>query len=392
MRRLHLPATVRVVAILAGIIPWIGATASANDAVAVEIGMFLNPVYIAVAPGHPSLLFIVEQGGKIRVMRNEQTLPLPFLNIEDIVLARPDPGAGPEQGLLSVAFPPDYQSSGRFYVAFNNSLGEIEIDEFMRSATSPIRADHKSRRILLTIPHPGATNHNGGQLQFGPRGLLYISTGDGGGVFPRGEAARDLTKLLGKILRINPLPGVNLPYRIPPGNPFVGTAGRNEIFAYGLRNPWRFSFDGRRIAIGDVGLLRREEVNLLRLQDAAGANFGWPQYEGDIVYAINRPGPHPPTFPIFTYDHEEGRCAIVGGYVVRDANLPALLGRYLYGDTCTGNIRSFAPRVSTQEAVDDRPTGITLPGLSSFGRGFNNKMYAAQVSTGQVWRLEPPVP
>jgi len=391
MRRLRSSAMVRVVALLAGMCPWIGSTASADDAVAVDIGTFVDPVYVAVAPGQPTLLFIVERRGQIQVLRKEQKLAKPFLDIEDIVLGRPDPGAGNEQGLLSMAFPPDYESSGLFYVAFTNSDGALEINEFMRSATRPTRADPGTRRVLLTIPHPGATNHNGGQLQFGPEGLLYISTGDGGGLIPNGEPARDLNSLLGKILRINPLPGLKRPYRIPRSNPFVGGGGRGEIFAYGLRHPWRFSFDGKRIAIGDVGKARAEEVDLLNLRDAAGTNFGWPQYEGNLVFDDTRPGPHPPKFPIHTYDHGGGRCAIIGGYVVRDPNLPALLGRYLYGDACTGVISSFAPRVGPQQAVGDRPTGITLPGVSSFGQGFNGKIYAAQI-TGQVWRFEPPAP
>jgi glucose/arabinose dehydrogenase len=369
-----------------------GATASAQDAVAVEIGTFDDPVYIAVAPGEPHLLFVVERRGRIQVLRNEQVLPRPFLNIEDIVRGRPDQGAGQEQGLLSMAFPPDYENSRRFYVAFTNADGALEINEFLRSADRPTRADGASRRMLLTIPHPGAQNHNGGQLQFDPEGLLYISTGDGGAVRPLGEPARDLNSLLGKILRIKPLPGLRRPYRIPRNNPFVGDPGRRgEIFAYGLRHPWRFSFDGRRIAIGDVGKARFEEVNLLHLRDASGANFGWPQYEGNVVHDDTRPGPHPPTFPIHTYEQLEGRCAIIGGYVVRDVSLPALLGRYLYGDACTGIISSFRPRVLAQQAIDDRPTGIVLPGVSGFGQGFNGKIYAAQIS-GQVYRLEPPAP
>jgi glucose/arabinose dehydrogenase len=262
----------------------------------------------------------------------------------------------------------------------------------MRSAASPVRADRTSRRILLTIPHPGADNHNGGQLQFDSNGLLYISTGDGGNVDPRGDNARRLNSLLGKILRIDPRPGASRPYRIPPGNPFVGQAGRDDIFSYGLRHPWRFSLDGPRIAIADVGQTQREEVNLLTVQDAAGANFGWPEFEGDLPFDPTRPGRHTPTPPMFVYDHGGGRCAIIGGYVVRATNLPRLLRRYLYGDSCTGEIRSFVPRVADQQALGDRPTGLTLPGLSSFGQGFNGKIYAAQVDSGAVWRLEPPLP
>jgi glucose/arabinose dehydrogenase len=238
----------------------------------------------------------------------------------------------------------------------------------------------------------GAKNHNGGQLQFGPDGFLYISTGDGGGLTPPGEPARDLNNLLGKILRIDPLPDGAQPYGIPNDNPFVGQPGRRgEIFAYGLRHPWRFSFDRSRIAIADVGRTRREEVNFLNVTDAAGVNFGWPQYEGELVFDNDRPGPDPATFPILTYGHGGGRCAIIGGYVVRDPNLPTLARRYLYGDLCTGEVRSFLPNVASQRARDDKPTGIILPQLSSFGRGFGGQIYFAQIS-GQVSRLEPSLP
>jgi hypothetical protein len=363
--------------------------AAAADAVAVEIGNFANPTHVAVAPGQPRLLFVVERAGRIRVLRDEQVRLQPFLDIANLVLGPPDPGAGNEQGLLSVAFAPDYAQSRRFYVAFTNRTGDVEIAEFLRSAANPLLADRASRRTLLRIRHREAQNHNGGQLQFGPDGLLYISVGDGGHQTPTGENARRLNNLLGKILRIRPLPTSGQPYGIPGSNPFVGKAGRDEIFAYGLRNPWRFSFDGGRIAIGDVGQGQREEVNILSRRDAAGVNFGWPQYEGDLEFDIDRPGPHPAIPPIFTYDHGGDRCAIVGGYVVRDQTLPRLLGRYLYGDACTGQLRSFIARVGPQQAVRDRAAGITLPGLSSFGQGFNGKIYAAQIG-GRVTRLEPP--
>jgi hypothetical protein len=363
--------------------------AAAVDAVAVEIGNFANPTHVAVAPGQPGLLFVVERPGRIRVLRNEQVRPRPFLDIANLVLGPPDAGAGNEQGLLSVAFAPDYAQSRRFYVAFTNRTGDVEIAEFLRSADSPLLADRASRRTLLRIRHREAQNHNGGQLQFGPDGLLYISVGDGGHQTPTGENARRLNNLLGKILRIRPRPANGQPYGIPASNPFVGRPGRDEIFAYGLRNPWRFSFDGGRIAIADVGQGQQEEVNILARRDAAGVNFGWPQYEGDLEFDPDRPGRHPATPPIFTYNHGDGCRAIVGGYIVRDQTLSRLFGRYLYGDACTGEVRSFVPRVGSQQAVRDRAADISLPGLSSFGQGFNGKIYAAQIG-GRVTRLEPP--
>jgi glucose/arabinose dehydrogenase len=302
----------------------------------VFLGAFENPTFVTVAPGEPDLLFVVERPGVIRLLRNEQRVMRPFLDIRDLVLGDPDPDAGNEQGLLSMAFAPDYAQSGRFHVAFTNNQGDVEIDEFSRNSNNPDRTNPQTGRALLVIPHRKASNHNGGQRNFGPDGLLYISTGDGGHQTPPGELARDLRKRLGKILRIDPLPDGARPYGIPASNPFVGEPGRDEIFAYGLRNPWRFSFDGERIAIANVGQGRREEVNFLPIADARGANFGWPQYEGDLVFDNTRRGPDPAIFPMFVYNHNAGRCAIIGGYLVRNVNLPALDGRYIYGDACTG--------------------------------------------------------
>ncbi len=350
---------------------------------AVLIGTFDSPVYVAAAPGYPNLLFVVEQSGRIQILRNEVQLALPFLDISNIV------NFGGERGLLSMAFAPDYTTSGRFYVAFNNKNGAVEIDEFMRSAAHATRADRTSRRILLIIPHPGASNHNGGQLQFGPDGYLYISVGDGGALSPPGEPARNLDDLRGKILRIDPLPSGGQPYGIPPDNPYVATAHRKEIYAYGFRNPWRFSFDLNRIAIADVGQSSREEVDFLDVTSAKGVNFGWPQYEGDVVFDNTRPGPDPAKFPMFVYPHTGGRCAIIGGFVSRDPAIPALKGRYLYGDLCDGDIRSFIPNVAKQKAGDDTSVGISAPGLTGFGKGRGGVMYITQTS-GAVSRIAPP--
>src|SRR5687768_16239055 len=203
----------------------------------VSLGAFNGPVDIRTAAGQPSFLYVVEKSGRIVILENEVALAMPFLDITGIVLEN-----HVEQGLLSLAFPPDYATSRRFYVLFVNNSGNVEIDEFMRSATDPHVAIRGSRRVVLVIPHPDATNHNGGQLHFRSGGLLYISIGDGGKTPTAGEPARRLDSLLGKMLRINPLPGGGKPYQIPSDNPFVGVAGRNEIYAYGLRNPWRFAF------------------------------------------------------------------------------------------------------------------------------------------------------
>jgi len=371
--------------LLALVILIASAMASAFGAVrAVPIGNFLSPVHVATAPGQSTLLLIVERQGTIRVMRSEVLTAQPFLDIRHLVLGPPDPAAGGEQGLLSVAFAPDFPQSRRFYVFFTAAGRTLEIDEFRVFPNNVLRANPATRRVVLRIPHPDARNHNGGQLQFDANGLLYISTGDGG-TSPIGDNARNLNSLLGKILRINPLRLGASPYRIPSQNPFVGRPGRDEIFAYGLRNPWRFTLDGARITIGDVGASRQEEANLTAIASARGANFGWPQYEGRLLHDSSRPGPHPPKFPSFVYGHNTGGCAIVGGYVVRDPGLPELAGRYVYGDSCTGQVRTFDPRMP---AATDRPTGIVVPGLSSFGVGFNRQLYLVQLSGG-VFRVEP---
>ena len=389
--RTRLPITGIVVA--AVLLCWLATSptfASAQGVQAVPVGTFEHPVDLQAAPEAPNLLFVVEQPGSIRVLDNGVDAGEPFLNIRSIVLAHPDIGAGDEQGLFSIAFAPGYANNHRFYVLFDNVDGDVEIDEFKSSPGNPLRARPKSRRTLLVIPHQDAQNHNGGQLHFGPQGLLYASIGDGGHQSPVGEHARDLENLLGKLLRIDPHAQGGQPYGIPPDNPLVGEPGRDEIFAYGFRNPWRFSFDGRRLAIADVGQRRFEEVNFLSISKALGANFGWPQYEGNELFAVNRPGADPPTFPVLTYTHDFG-CAVAGGYVMHDPGLPALEGRYIYTDFCSGVLRTFQPQVvpgGGYTAADDQPLGLTIVRPTSFGVDAEGQIYVTQ-ATGPVTRLEP---
>jgi glucose/arabinose dehydrogenase len=351
---------------------------------AVKLGTFDRPMYPAQAPGEPGLLFVVEQTGRVKLIDHGTTVHTPFLDIRDKVLAPGEPGGFAERGFLSIAFPPDFQSSRRFYVYFTNNDGNIEIDEYRRSASNPQRANPGSRRKVIVVPHPTYANHNGGTTQFGPDGYMYFATGDGGGVTDqKGKQAPDLHSLLGKLIRIDPRAQGGSSYGIPPGNPYVGVAGRDEIFAYGLRNPFRFSFDGGRVAIGDVGQYDWEEVDILRLADARGANFGWPYWEGNHIFG-GRKGADPPTFPIFEYPHDPP-CAVIGGLVVRNPNLPSLNGRYLYGDRCVPGLRSFVPHVATQEATGDGPIGVSATALSGFGEGLNGAVYYAAGSG--VYRL-----
>ena len=353
----------------------------------VPVGQFSSPTYVDNAPGYPGLLFVVERSGTIQVLDHEEPTGAPFLDISGIVLGDPDLGAGGEEGLLSVAFAPDYDSSGLFYVCFTNLAGNVEVDEFRRSAGSPTLADGSSRRQVLVIRHPNAANHNGGQLQFGPDGHLFLATGDGA----RRENAPNPERLLGKLLRIDPRLQADGPYGVPADNPYVGAPGRDEVFASGFRNPWRFSFDDDRIAIGDVGQSSFEEVDYLRVPDAAGANFGWPEYEGNELFDPTFPGAPPVTFPIRAYRHANGVCAITGGYVVRDPELPSLYGRYLYADYCAGWVRSLLPRLGPPRAEDDRRAGFARPMISSFGEGAASRIYLAQLS-GEVSRLVETVP
>jgi glucose/arabinose dehydrogenase len=351
-----------------------------------EIGNFEHPSYIAHAPGYRRLLFVVEQPGRISVLRSGHRLHRPFVDLEGRVNV-----SHPERGLLSVAFPPDYKHSRRFYVYYTNQHGDNEVDELKRARKHPARAVPSSRRRVLLIPHPGEPNHNGGQLQFGPDGDLYIATGDGGGMGDSGDNARHLDVLLGKLLRIDPRKRGRRAYTVPASNPFVGRQGaRPEIYAYGFRNPWRFSFDRRdgALAIGDVGQARQEEIDYTTIRHAKAANFGWPEYEGDSTYDAARPDPNPhplsPTFPILTYTHAQG-CAVIGGYVVRNRALKALDGRYLYSDNCNGEIRSLRPAVGGASA--DRSTGLELRSPTSFGVGHRGRIYVAS-RAGPVYRLK----
>jgi glucose/arabinose dehydrogenase len=361
-----------------------GATGSGAGGVALkQIGQFDSPSYVEDAPGSRRLLFVVELPGTIRVLRNGKVLGRPFLDITDTV------ASGGERGLFSVAFPPNYRKSRRFYVYYTNLDGDLVIDEFKRRRGSQTRANEASRRNLLTIPHREFGNHNGGQLQFGPDGLLWLGTGDGGGGGDGLDNARNLNSLLGKLLRIDPTVKRGS-YGVPDDNPFVGGPGADEIYAYGLRNPWRFSFDSRtgELAIGDVGQAAVEEVNLLSPAAARGANFGWPQFEGDQPFDPSRPGQDPPTAPVHTYSSADatGNCSITGGYVVRDESLPALSGRYVYADLCGGELRSFAPGPSGPSG--DAGLGISVSLPTSFGEGRGGRIYVASLD-GPLYQLVP---
>ena len=345
-----------------------------------SIGRFSAPVYVTAPPGDPTRVFVVERPGRIRIVRDGKKLRQPFLDIRDQVLA------GAERGLLSMAFAPDYEQSGRFYVFFTDRRGTIRVQELSRSQGDPDRADRSTRRQVLSQRHP-RTNHNGGLVAFGPDGLLYIGMGDGGGRGDPGNNAQDLGSLLGKILRIDPRPAGRRPYRVPRTNPFARRRGaRGEIYSYGLRNPWRFSFDRRTgdLAIGDVGQDRVEEIDFAPRGGARGANFGWPVFEGRRRFSRGSAPGH--VRPVIERSHSSGDCSITGGYVVRDRSLGRLAGRYLYGDYCTGRIRSA--RLRRGRARGNAGTGLRVPLLSSFGEDARGRVHVTSLG-GRVYRIVP---
>jgi glucose/arabinose dehydrogenase len=347
----------------------------------VRVGSFAQPLYVTAPPGDRRRIFVVGQGGRIDVVRGGRKLGTPFLDISGQVTA------GGEQGLLGLAFAPDYASSGRFYVYFTSTDRREHLVEYRRARADV--ADASSARTVFVHDDP-QPNHNGGQLAFGPDGLLYVGTGDGGGGDDQHGArgnAQDLGSPLGKILRIDPRARDGRPFTAPAGNPFAGRAGaRPEIYAYGLRNPWRFSFDRLRgdLVIGDVGQDAVEEIDFVRKGRARGANFGWRPWEGR-TRNFDEPAPGARS-PVLTKTHDDGWCSITGGYVVRDRAVPALYGRYVYGDFCKGQLRSA--RLSAGRAADDRPiAGVrTISGLDSFGEDAAGRVYVVS-QEGAVYRF-----
>jgi hypothetical protein len=351
-----------------------------------KIGEFDVPTYVTGAPGFPKLLFVVEQPGKVEVLRDGHRLSRPFLDIRDLV-----EDDGGERGLLSIAFPPDYAQSGNFYVYYTDNEGNIRVDEFQRHSRT--HAARSSRRNVIEIPHPVNANHNGGQLQF-LGNLLFLGTGDGGSGGDPPNNAQNKESLLGKLLRIDPRPGNGHPYSIPADNPFVAKPGRDEIYSYGLRNPFRFSFDREnagepRIAIADVGQNRFEELDYTTVTAASGANFGWDAFEGFVPYKEENSGTPDPggtTKPIMAYSHSRdgGSCSIIGGYEVGPGGPPSLRGRYVYTDFCSGVLRSLVPHL--RRAGDDHRLGLTVTSPTSFGEDDHGRIYIAS-QEGPVYRL-----
>jgi glucose/arabinose dehydrogenase len=347
------------------------------------ISGLIQPIFIANAGDGSGRIFIGERAGRIRIYKNGVVLVTPFLDIRSLVNS-----AGSERGLLSLAFHPNYESNGLFFTVHTDQNGTLVLSKFTRSSTNPDLADAGSRTILLTIPHPTYQNHNGGTLAFGPDGYLYWSTGDGGGAGDPQNNAQNLGVLLGKILRIDVDSGS--PYSIPASNPFYNSPGssvRKEIWAYGLRNPWRFSFDRLTgdMFIGDVGQNAREEIDFQSAASPGGENYGWRVMEGTLCY-------NPPSgcdqsekvLPVIDYDHSLG-CSVTGGYVYRGTLYPSMQGRYFYSDICSGIIFSlYNDPVTgwTGMQVDDTPHAV-----STFGEDEQGELYFTDYWAGEVYQI-----
>jgi glucose/arabinose dehydrogenase len=334
-----------------------------------------NPVYLT-APSGDARLFIVEQPGRIRVYKNGALLATPFLDITDSVRY------GGEEGLLSVAFDPAYATNGRFYVYYTNDRGDIAIARYTATPTADV-ANAGSHTTVLTIPHPGQSNHNGGLAMFGPDGMLYLGTGDGGGGGDPQNNGQTITTLLGKLLRIDV---TTLPYTSPSTNPFAGaTAGRDEIWAYGLRNPWRYAFDSETGAlyIADVGQGSWEEVNAVPAS-LPGVNYGWRIMEGAHCYNASTCNMAGLTQPVHEYGHGD-ECSITGGFVYRGAAIPELRGHYFYSDFCAGWLKSF--RLSGTSATEHRDWDVgSIGNILSFGRDAAGELYMLS-GNGRVYRV-----
>ncbi len=356
---------------------------SATPALRLVASGLSAPLYVTQSPGDTSRLFVVEQGGRIRVIRNGTLLAAPFLDISSLILF------SGERGLLSMAFHPNYANNHQFFVQYNDLSGTLQTVRYAASP-DPEVADPASAQPILSIAHSTYANHNGGLVMFGPDGYLYVGVGDGGGVGDPSGNGQNTDTLLGKILRVDVNSGS--PYVVPATNPFVGLPpAKPEIWAYGLRNPWRFSFDRvtRELYIADVGEASREEVDVQPAAGPGGSNYGWSVMEGFACFNPSTGCPQTGlVLPVLDYDHTQG-CSITGGYVYRGTRLPILVGRYFYGDFCRGWVRSFRYVNNTVLDQHDYTPEFGIPGrITSFGEDLQGELYIV-TQQGNVYRIAP---
>jgi glucose/arabinose dehydrogenase len=366
-RRSVRAAVVAIVAAGTALIAAFPAQSATNYRLVPRLSGLNQPVYMVPAPGNNSRWFVVEKGGVIRIADAWKVRATPFLDISSLV------SNGPEQGLLSMAFDPSYLTNRRFYVYYTNLSGNIVIARYVRSATNPDQAVASSRTVLARVAHPTYQNHNGGMLQFDPiaaksgQAILYFGTGDGGSGGDPSNNAQNQSSLLGKLLRMD----VNAPIPAP------------QIYAYGLRNPWRFSFDrvNGDLRIGDVGQDSWEELDLIQHGTAPGLNFGWRKYEGTHLYHDQVINESRLRWPFAEYSHAGGNCSVIGGYTYR-GGISSLYGSYLYADLCSGNIWRKKPG---QSPVRMGISG-SVPNIVSFAEGNKGGLFVISIN-GAVYQL-----
>lgn len=355
-----------------------------------------RPVFVTSPPGDPRLFVLEAHAGNIRLVKDGAIQPTPFL-------AGVSVATGSEEGLLGLAFHPEYAANRRFFIYKINTAGNIQIVEYLASASNPDVADAASAKLILEIPHPNYSNHNGGMLAFGPDGYLYLGTGDGGGGGDPDENADKPDRLLGKLLRIdvdNPSGGKN--YGAPADNPWTSGGGAPEVYAIGLRNPWRWSFDRQTgdLYIADVGQGAKEEIDVVAAGAARGQHFGWDTLEGTLCYepgtGCDRSGK---IMPVHEYDHRPTNstpygtqygCSVTGGYVYRGCKLPDLRGKYFFADYCAGWVKSFR---WTPDGIADLVHHPSLSGgaISSFGEDSQGELYIVELhdSDGKIYKIVP---
>ena len=376
-----IPVTLTVTAPPPGPLPQIS--------LAVVAGDFVSPVHVTHAGDGSGRIFVVEQPGRIWILDNGAVLLVPFLDLASV--NPPRLVAGGERGLLSVVFPPGFDVKQHFYVYYTRAAdGAIVVARYRVSAGDGNVADPASEEEILVVPHPGFGNHNGGQLAFGPDGYLYIGTGDGGGGGDLDNNAKNPLSRLGKLLRIDVESGVQ-PYKVPPDNPFLQAAGyRPEIWALGLRNPWRFSFDRGTgdLYIGDVGQNNIEEIDFQPAGDLVGRNYGWNIMEGDSCYPIGTVGCNRTdlTLPVFVYDHSLG-CSVTGGHVYRGSAIPSLQGVYLFGDLCSGRVWGLR---KSGAAWDNALLADTTLTITTFGEDESGNVYVVNYANGDLLKILSP--
>ena len=327
-------------------------------------------------------LFVVEKPGRIRIIQDGALLPAPFLDISERVESDFS-----ERGLLSVAFHPNYAENGRFFVNYTDNDGDTVISRFQVTADANV-ADAADETILLTLPQP-FPNHNGGQLQFGPDGYLYVGMGDGGAANDPQENGQNEATLLGAMLRLDADGGsAEANYAVPASNPFLNSDGRNEIWATGVRNPWRFSFDRLTgdLFIADVGQNMWEEISFQPANSPGGENYGWNILEGNHCFKDDACDDTGTVLPIYEYKHENGRCSITGGYIYRGQQFPALSGNYFFGDYCSGEIWALTP-------ADTSPWPVqflldTDLSIASFGEDAQGELYVVDLQGG-IYQIRP---